>query len=325
MHQKNRLYKVLIAIFFINSIIYGVSAEPYVELFITPALQESYTTGIPVYSYGEEIVMNITLTNKGPGPVTIMGVPPLMGISHKGEPDFLKYQRSNVAKVLNENKSCETLLIWDQKDEAGIQVEPGEYTIGVYYLYSPGDNGGIWDLSNIRQMTRTKDILINPRQGTLQADLIFNDVKQDKGVTVTLVSLDCNTTEGVVVFDVEIPEKSVDTTPRPEGLVPCDVNAYPIGSYSIDEGEQKNFLDTYWICDTGPTQVHRIYMVFEPIPADAKTMDIRITQIGNHEGTWDFHIELEPEPQRQQSPGFGFSLIACGLGISIIIIFMRKN
>ena len=323
MCHKNLLCKAFVAIFFINCIIYGVSAEPYVELFITPASQESYTAGIPVYSYGEEIMMNITLTNKGPGPVTIMGVPPLMGISHKGEPDFLKYQRSDVAKVLNENESCDTLLIWDQKDEAEIQVEPGEYTIGVYYLYSPGDSGGIWDLSNIRRMTRTRDILINPRQGTLQADLIFNDLKQDKEVTVTLLSLDCNTTKGVVAFDVEIPEKSVDSTPRPEGLVPCDVNAYPVGYYSIDEGEQKNFLDTYWICDTGPTQVHRIYMVFEPVPADAKTINIRITQIGNHEGSWDFHIDLKP--QKQQSPGFDFSLAVFTIGVVLVNIFRKRD
>jgi hypothetical protein len=291
--QINAAYLILSIIILMNTvIIYTVSAEPYVDLYLIPSNSPEPHSDISEYSYGEPVILNISLVNSGSGSITVMGTPPLMGIRHTEGSDFRKYSRSKTAIKLPAGQSYDTKLTWDQKDENGEQVVPGIYIIGVYYLYSTEDNGENFDLSNVKQCTRTAKILIQPPQGTMQKKLYPHNTKQDNGVRATLVSLECNRTKGVFTFDVEIPEKEIDLTPRPTGLVPCEFSIYPTAQYRIDNGKIKDFQDFYWTCDTGPSQVHVVTMISEPLPADAKNMEIKVTKFGNHEGRWNYYINF---------------------------------
>jgi hypothetical protein len=297
MKNKSRIISILITlVFFLNICIIGVGSAgpgPSVVLSLGPSHPPaSLTSDVSVYSSGEPVMLNISLKNEGPGPVTILGVPPRMGINHMGGADIRTYQRTNSARVLRDGELYETVLIWDQKDEQGRQVDPGVYTIGVYSLYSPGDNGGIWDLSGAIQRTGTTKVLIESSGGFLQKNLSMVQTQLDNGVTATLVSVNCSAMKGTVSFNVEIPEKKIDVTPRPAGLIPCDVSAYPVASYRIDNGSARNFLDMNYICDTSPSQVHKVTMIFEPLPADAKTLEINVSKFGNHEGTWNYRIDF---------------------------------
>ncbi|MBP2132389.1 hypothetical protein J2128_000310 [Methanomicrobium sp. W14] len=330
--KEMNLIKILWALILFNALFSVVSADPSVYLGMT-CVPDEYATHLPVYPYKEEVMVNVTLFNDGPGPVTIMGAPPLMKIIKNDDgSDVRRYQRSDEVLVLSEGKSYETLLTWDQKNDSGNQVGPGVYTIGVYFLYSPEDNGGIWDTSNLRRKNGIKEIIVSSPEGVLTGNFTFDDVKKDSGVTSSLVSLNCTQKRGVVSFNVEIPEKKVDATPRPEGLVPCDVSAYPEGMYRINGGEWKNFLDINWFCDTGPSQVHRIHMISGPVFADTETMDIKITQFGHHKGKWDYHIRFSSEngsTTAVSAPSEPAPLPAAvsltGIFISGIIVVLRRR
>jgi hypothetical protein len=274
--------------------------DPTVTLVLTPSHPpENLPGGVVVYSYDEPVILNITLRNEGPGPVTVLGVPPRIGINHIEGPNLRTWQRNTSVQVLHERESITTVLVWDQHDDEGTQVEAGIYTIGVYYLYAPGDNGGVWDMSGVRQRTGAVNVLIASPNGSLQKNMVMHMAVPDDGVTATLVSLDCNTMKGTASFDVEIPEKRYDVTPRPEGMVPCDVNVYPVAVYRIDGGDTRKFVDMDFICDTTQSQIHKVHLYSEPLSAEAKTMDIHVSKFGNHAGSWDYVINFTAQYQDQ--------------------------
>ena len=244
------------------------------------------------YSPLEPVILNITLRNEGPGPVTILGVPPRIGINHIEGKDIRTWPRNNSVIVLQEGESIASLITWDQRDDNGVPLAPGIYTFGVYYLCRQGDFPGTMDLSGARPLTGTARILINHPRGPLIQNFTLDMTREDSGVHATLVSFESGSGKGIVSFDVEIPEKVRDVTLRPEGIVPCDVNAYPAAEYRIDQGNFQEFLDMDFICDVTPRQVHRDHLYFEPIPADAKVMDIHITRFGHHNGSWNYSVDL---------------------------------
>jgi hypothetical protein len=301
---KNQVRRAILFVFFIflagTLIITPGSAhtDPSVNLVLTPSHPpENLSSAVAVYSYGEPVVLNITMLNEGPGPVTILGVPPKMGVNHIEGADFRTWQRNASTRVLQEGESITTILSWDQCDDGGKQVDAGIYTIGVYYLYAPGDTSGTWDLSEAHLRTGTATILVASPEGSLQKHMVLDVGAEDNGVTSTLVALDCNAMKGTVSFDVEIPEKDYEVTPGPAGLLPCNVSAYPAATYRIDQGNPREFTDMDFICDTGSAQIHRVHLYFEPLPADAKQMDIHVSKFGNHEGSWDFLIDLIAQSQ----------------------------
>jgi len=291
--QKNMFVLfVLMAGFVLMPLCSGLPG-PAVSLVLSPSYP--YTgqmTGSTGYSPLEPVNLNITLRNEGPGPVTILGVPPRIGINRIEGKDIRTWPRNDSIAVLQEGESMTTPLTWDQRDDNGVPVAPGIYTFGVYYLYRQGDFPGTMDLSGARPLTGTARIRINHPGGPLIQNLTLEMTREDNGVHATLVSLESGSGKGILSFDVEIPEKVQDVTPRPEGIVPCDVNAYPVAKYRIDQGNFQKFLDMDFICDVTPRQVHRDRLYFEPIPADAKVMDIHITRFGHHNGSWDYSVDL---------------------------------
>lgn len=279
---------------------------PEVSLILvpSPSYEKPGGSGLVTYSYQEPVLLNITLQNEGPGPVTVLGVPPRMGIRHIDGGDFLTWQRNNSVAILQEGESITTFLSWDQRDGNGTQVAPGIYTIGIYYLYTAGDTGGAWDLSDVHPLTETTQILIAHQNGALLKNISLHMTEKNNGVTSTLVSLDCNAKKGIASFDVEIPEKSQDVTPRPEGIVPCDVSAYPSAEYRIDQGEMRQFLDMDFTCGATPSQIHRVHLYFEPLPADAEKMEIHIHRFGKYNGSWNYSIDLSAGSLLQAGAGY---------------------
>ena len=104
-----------------------------------------------------------------------------------------------------------------RKRDTGI---PGIYTIGIYYLYTAGDTGGAWDLSDVHRLTGTTQILIAHPNGALLENISLNMTEKNNGVTSSLVSLDCNAKKGIASFDVEIPERVMMSLPVLRVLFP---------------------------------------------------------------------------------------------------------
>ena len=266
---------------------------PSVSLALIPSTPyDNQMTGSAGYSSLEPVNLNITLRNNGPGPVTILGVPPRMGVNHIEGRDIRTWQRNTSVLVLREGETVTTFLSWDQRDDKGVPVPPGVYTVGAYYLYRGGDSPEAQDLSGAEPLTGTARILIAPPGGILMRNISLHISRQDNGVNATLVSLESGSGKGIASFDVEIPEKVRDITPRPEGVVPCDVSAYPAAEYRIGQGPFQKFLDMDFVCASTPRQIHRTHLYFEPLPADAKMMDIHVTKFGNHHGSWDYPVDL---------------------------------
>jgi hypothetical protein len=165
------------------------------------------------------------------------------------------------------------------------------YTIAVNYLYSPG-NDGVWNESRLSTATRSTKILVQPPQGFLEKEIEVHQSKTDDGVTATLESLQCGSTNTTAFFQVELPEKNRYASSRPAGLMPCDANAYPTAYFSIDQGPLADVSDARFMCDSSPVQVYRVELIFEPVPSDAESIDIFVTEFGNHKGAWNYHIDF---------------------------------
>jgi len=158
--KKQALALIIIGIFLISP---AAADRNGVYLSITPSVSlENPNIFVYEYSADEPVIVNITLKNEGQKPVTIMGVPPMTIITNEAMSESRKYLRNQSAKILFPGESFTEVFVWDQKDNNDAKVIPGLYTINVYPLYSPDDDSGIWNISNLQMSTGSVYIQINP-------------------------------------------------------------------------------------------------------------------------------------------------------------------
>jgi hypothetical protein len=162
--KKQALALIIIGIFLISP---AAADKNGVYLSLTPSSPtENPNSYVYAYFGDEPVIVNITLKNEGQNPVTIMGVPPMTIITNEAMSESRKYLRNQSAKILFPGESCTEEFVWDQKDKNDTKVIPGLYTIHVYYLYSPDDDRGLWDISNLQMSTGSVYIRINPQKST---------------------------------------------------------------------------------------------------------------------------------------------------------------
>lgn len=269
-----------------------VGAASSVDLVLTPSHNPPFASGQPaVYIYGEPVAVNITLTNHGPGPITIMGFPPKRGISQRNQTDFLTFPRTSETATIGPGRTLAYDVIWDQKNAKGIQVDSGLYTIGVYYLLSE-DTGGIWDLSNIEPYARTVDIVILPKGGALTADIPANPSQVVDNVSITLESIHLTNITGQVNFKFQVPE-DIPFRTHPAGWKMCYLDFLSVeAQYSIDHNTPRQFFIDSVNCE--PPHTFQSTYELDPIPVDAKEMEIKLTISGSHLGSSVFHVNLTP-------------------------------
>jgi hypothetical protein len=311
----------------------SVLAAPSVDLALTPSHIPPFASGqLPAYTLGEPVVVNVTLTNQGPGPITIMGFPPKRGISQRNQTDFLSFPRSSDTATIGPGRTLAFDVAWDQKNAQGMQVESGLYTIGAYYLLSE-DTGGVWDLSQVEPYARSIDIIVLPKGGALTADIPVNQTQVVDNVSVTLESIHVTNTTGQVNFMFQVPE-DIQYRTHPAGWKMCYLDFLSVeAQYSIDHNTPRQLFYNGVDCD--PPHSFRSTFELDPIPADAQEMEINLTVSGSHQGSPIFHVNLTPystasahgtvTPTTQSTP---LPVIITGLAlccISLISITQHKR
>jgi hypothetical protein len=269
-----------------------VGAAPSVDLALTPTHIPPFASGqLLDYTLGEPVVVNVTLTNQGPGPITIMGFPPKRGISQRNQTDFLSFPRSSDTATIGPDRTLAFDVIWDQKNAQGMQVDSGLYTIAVYYLLSENTTGK-WDLSHVEPYARTVDIVVLPKGGALTADIPVNQSQVVDNVSVTLESVYLSNTTGVVIFTFHVPE-DIPYRTHPAGWKWCYLDFLSVeAQYSIDHNTPRQFF--YDSVDCDPPHSFRSTFELDPIAADAHEMEINLTVSGSHQGSSFFRVNLTP-------------------------------
>jgi len=270
----------------------SAQAAPSVDLSLSPSHNPLFASGqLPSYAFGEPVDVQVTLTNQGPDPITIMGFPPKRGISNRNQTDFLAFPRSPDTAVILPGHNLTFDFAWDQKDAKGMQVDSGLYTIAVYYLLSENPDGDL-DFTHVEPYSRSVDIVILPKGGALMADIRVNQTQVVDNVSVTLESIHLTNTTGDVFFTFQVPEEIPFWT-HPSGWKRCYLDFVSIeGEFSIDHNTPRQFFYHDVSCE--PPHLFQSMYKMDPIPADAQEMEINLTVSGSHQGSSIFRVNLTP-------------------------------
>jgi hypothetical protein len=253
-----------------------------------PTLQLDCAPMQPSYLPGEEVKIKLTLENKGSKPVSIRPFPPEIRLIH---PSGLvrSFSPGNENLELEPKKSMAYVLIWDQRDESGLQVRPGYYFVEVRNIHAEGEFGSFVVYPKGGTLAK---VLIQFPQGSMEKIVEVNQSQTVNGAVVTLERVELYSIEGKVQVLFHIPDLSKTSTPpppipKPEPTPPEDI--WPIqANYKLDGSEQ----------DLGSPGIRwvdnniRLTWYIDPIPSDAKEMTFVITRLGVWEGPWEFRIKL---------------------------------
>jgi hypothetical protein len=270
----------------------SVEAISSVDLVLTPNhISPVFSPQPPLYDFGEPVLVNVTLINRGPGPITIIGYPPRTGISYRNQQDFRTFKRSCETLVLGTDQSTSFPVIWDQNDEHGKPVDPGLYTIVVYFLLTENGNGS-YDLSHLKPYSRTVDVIVLPESGALTADIPVNLTQVIDNVSVTLESINLTNTTGQVHVTFQVPE-DIPYQTHPTGWKMCYLDFISVeAQYTIDHLIPRQLSDPGVNCYP-PHSFQSVYEL-DPVPADAQELEINLTVSGSHRGSRIFHVNLTP-------------------------------
>lgn len=253
---------------------------------------------VPVYAYGDTIVVNATLVNTGPDPVTVMGYPPKAGIYYRLAYPFRTFDRERKAVIAGPGQSLLSQVIWDQKDAQGIPVEPGTYTVVVNYL--AGKNAsGLWDESDLNGVSSYIDLLILPPGGVFRGTIAANESITRENYTVTLESVSFSNASWTADVLFRYPDDEIydcGATFSGEGLNTHYTTGFAV-NYSVDASTPRHFFDTRSDCSLRDSE--RLVFEGEPVPADAHIISLNITseginlETGTHTTTfWNYSVDL---------------------------------
>ncbi|MFA5332240.1 MAG: hypothetical protein WC342_07665 [Methanoregula sp.] len=253
---------------------------------------------VPVYAYGDTLVVNATLVNSGPNPVTIMGFPPKAGIYYRLAFPFRTFDRERKAVIVGPGQSLSSQVIWDQKDAQEIPVEPGTYTIAVNYLTSK-NTSGLWDESDLNGVSSYIDILILPRGGAYQGTIAVNETLTRENYTATLESVSFSNASWTADILFRYPDDEIydcGATFPGEGPYIHYTTGFA-ANYSFDASTPRHFFDTRSDCSLRDSE--RLVFEGEPVPADARTISLNITseginlETGTHTTSfWNYSVDL---------------------------------
>jgi len=276
-----------------------VSGAPLANLTLVP-LNATWdpAVSLPVYAYGEPVVVNATLVNAGPDPITVMGYPPKAGIYHRIAYPFVTFDRVHRPVVLKPGQSLFSQVVWDQRDARGTPVGPGTYTIAVHYLYSKNSSGS-WDETNLDTVASSVDVIILPRGGAYQGIIVVNESRTQKNVTATLESVSFSNASWTASVLFRFPDnESYDlmSTCNREGREHTFIADYGL-DYAVDAGSSRSFFDGSKDCNLPGAE--RFVFTGEPVPVDAQNISLNITtdwldlsyQTFTTQ-TWNYHVNL---------------------------------
>jgi len=279
-----------------------------------------------VYLPGEEVRMELTLTNASQGnvePVIVSSLPPSVSLVKAGSfsgparPPGVVIPPSEAAesgavksfpagtgeKTLAKGEALTYNLTWDQKDKDGSQVSPGWYNYESTCYYSPESSE-----NNIGSGVGKRAFLIQYPQGAMQKTIEVNQTRDLTAlplltmegetkvvdVVIALERVELNEMGATFYLFMSSPDNPLSGYNNPEWMSrvpnPCQ--------YIVDgvthEARYPNgkFLDSGIEFRWGASADDDNYL--DPVPSDAKELTLVISEIGHGwEGPWEFTVPLE--------------------------------
>ncbi len=242
------------------------------------------------YLPGQPVEVKLSLTNVSLTPITLDQYPPEIRVTPRININFTPIVFSvpggTQPRELKPNETVSIDFTWDQKDNAGKQVQPGWYNVifgeitarqgDTRYTFNPGAY-----------------VLIQYPQGTIEKSFDLNQSQTVNGITVTLerVELTADSSSFYLFF---IP-RGYTPPPTGSGLPPMPPTMpimakaeYSIGGlikYAGTAGFNTRGDGIKLVWRSGPGKL-------DPIPSDAKELTFSITIINDWQGPWEFKIQL---------------------------------
>jgi len=276
-----------------------VTGAPLANLTLVP-LNATWdpTVSLPVYVSGEPLVVNVTLVNTGPDPITVMGYPPKAGIHYRNANPFRTFGRSHQTLVLEPGQSLSSQVTWDQKDAGGSPVDPGRYTVAIYYLFSENASGS-WDASHLNTVSSSTDVMILPRGGAYQGMVAVNESLTQENVTAIFESVSFSNVSWTASVLIQFPDNETYdrlSTCNRSWLEYWFIARYG-SDYSLDATTPRTFFDTS--ADCGLPGAERFVFTGEPVPADVQNISLNITTewidpslTTFSTNTWNYRVNL---------------------------------
>ncbi len=114
----------------------------------------------PAYSAGEEVRLAVNFTNSGAQPVTYSNFPPSIQVVNAANGVVVRtFPAGENALQLLPSENKDQSITWDQTDEKGAQVEPGQYQVVVQGVVGAGADEVVADSNT------SASIIIQPAPG----------------------------------------------------------------------------------------------------------------------------------------------------------------
>jgi len=238
-----------------------------------------------IYLPGEEIEIELSFKNVSSEPFQIEPFPPLIQVQRPRQYQYepvRSFPEGTGTKSLDPGEVTSYTLTWDQRDS---QQEPVAY--GYYYL----DPGLIQfgDRSMKLNFVSSVKLLILPAEGAMEKTVEMYKSQTVDGNTFTLQRVELSTL-GMEVYAFNTPPDYIP--PQHPILPPPTIHRLDTyAHYALDGGLTK---------DAGSSGIRFLengirhhWQHLDPIPNGTKELTFIITQLGDWEGRWEFHVPLE--------------------------------
>ena len=240
-------------------------------------LQANASTNKSAYPAGENVSIQVSLTNVTSSSITLEQFPPILSLMQADslQPVYT-FAAGTIEKTIAPHQTTSFTLIWNQHDAKGSEVTPGVYYVELEDLYYQGKTIKL-NLTNPVRFSILPATTIN----NLDSDRLMN-VNQsitDNGITVTINSITLFKNGGVQILV---------TIPLPAG--------YPSGTNPDYRAAAYYSIDNGWVNDAGLSQMSgttHIWQIPVTISPDNSELIFIITSVGTQEGYWEFHIPLK--------------------------------
>ncbi len=244
----------------------------------------------PAFLPGEDILIGIGIVNLSPGTITINPFPAAMKIKSLDRDEIVYHEPAGnrTRDISSEAGSFYTNKdFWDQKDDNGQQVPPGQYEISYEYV--------IIDQSLSEKYTENPSarFKIADPASAMTKDISVNQTVTDAGLAATLERLELNAVSGTAYVFYCPPGLVVPQWPNPDPNMVMEMDKFFKGDaeYNIDGGDIKKVTH-----NSGKGNQSGITLYFrniEPVPLDAREFILTVTNLGGIEGRWEFRVPLE--------------------------------
>jgi hypothetical protein len=241
-----------------------------------------------VYQTGEKIEITLYFTNEASEPRIMSPFPPEINIERPNmQPPDNSIVRSFPAGTqevhLEPGETVTYNLTWDQRDDSGQQVEPGWYGVEVTVV-----SRKVSATTSASVRGWATQVLILPPEGVIEKTIEVNESQTVNGITITLERVELSALQAkFYAFNVP-PDYNLPQGPM---LPPPKFMIHAEAQYSLDDGPMK---------EAGPSAIRFLdngmrhtWDMLDPVPKGTKELVFIITELGDWDGPWEFHISLE--------------------------------